>query len=68
MRQTAHWKGDEPLIPEKFDEVLRNAVSNLDVNQACKGVELFGNTCPWLLKLIAYPVTLPWPAGKRRFG
>jgi len=41
MRQTGHWKGDEPLTPEKFKELLKIAVSKLDVNQARKEVELF---------------------------
>ncbi len=41
MRQTGHWKGDEPLTPENFKELLTNAVSKLDVNQARKEVEVF---------------------------
>jgi Nucleotidyl transferase AbiEii toxin, Type IV TA system len=41
MRQTDHWKGDEPLTPDNFKELLTNAVSRLDVNQARKEVELF---------------------------
>jgi hypothetical protein len=51
MRQTGHWGGDEPLTPQKFHELLGNAVSNLDVNQARKEVGLFvknpGNLTIW---------------------
>jgi hypothetical protein len=41
MRQTGHWKGDDPLTPEKFEELLRNAINKLDVKQARREVELF---------------------------
>jgi len=41
MRQTGHWKGDEPLTPERFMELLGNAINKLDVKQARKEVELF---------------------------
>ena len=41
MRQTGHWKGDAPLTPDRFKEMLAEAVDKLDVNQARKEVELF---------------------------
>jgi len=41
MRQTGHWKGDDPLIPEKFKELLGNAVNKLNVDQARREVEPF---------------------------
>lgn len=41
MRQTGHWKDDEPLIADSFKEMLAHAVNKLDVNQARKEVERF---------------------------
>jgi hypothetical protein len=36
VRQTGHWKGNEPLTPDRFKEMLADAVIKLDVNQARK--------------------------------
>jgi len=41
MRQTGHWKGSDPLTPERFQEVLHNTINKLDVNQARREVEPF---------------------------
>lgn len=41
MRQAGHWKEDDPLTPERFQELLRNTISKLDVKQARKEVEPF---------------------------
>jgi hypothetical protein len=41
MRQTGHWKGEAPLVPEKFLERLEKAIHGLDVEQTRKGVESF---------------------------
>jgi len=41
MRQTGHWQGDDPLTPEKFKELLGNAINKLNVEQARKEVEPF---------------------------
>jgi hypothetical protein len=41
MRQTGHWKGDDPLTPEKFKELLGNAINKLNVEQARREVEPF---------------------------
>jgi hypothetical protein len=41
MRQTGHWKGDDPLTPEKFKELLGNAINKLNVQQARREVEPF---------------------------
>jgi len=41
MRQTGHWKGDVPLAPEKFREMLEKAINGLDVEQARREVEPF---------------------------
>ena len=36
MRQTGYRKGDDPLAPERFQELLRNTINKLDVKQARK--------------------------------
>jgi len=41
MRQTDHWKGDAPLTPERFQQLLRNTINKLDVKQARREVEPF---------------------------
>jgi len=41
MRQTGDWKGEAPLNPDKFMELLDIAINNLDVDQARKEVEPF---------------------------
>jgi hypothetical protein len=41
MRQTGHWKGDDPLTPERFQELLRTTINKLDVKQARREVEPF---------------------------
>jgi predicted nucleotidyltransferase component of viral defense system len=41
MRQTGHWKGDPPLTPGKFKDLLTHAVNRLDIDQARKEVEPF---------------------------
>ncbi len=41
MRQTGHWKGGEPLTPERFRELLRTTINKLDVKQARREVEPF---------------------------
>jgi len=41
MRQTGHWKGGEPLTPERFQEFLRTTINKLDVKQARREVEPF---------------------------
>jgi hypothetical protein len=44
MRQTGHYKGEDPLTPERFQEVLNNTINRLDVNQARREVEPFVKT------------------------
>jgi len=41
MRQTDHLRGDAPLTPEKFKELLVKAINKLDVEQARKEAEPF---------------------------
>ena len=41
MRQTDHLRGDAPLTPEKFKELLVKAIKKLDVEQARKEAEPF---------------------------
>ena len=41
MRQTGHWKGNDPLTQEKFQELLGNTINKLDVKQARREVEPF---------------------------
>jgi len=41
MRQTDHLRGDAPLTPEKFKELLVKAINKLDVDQARKEAEPF---------------------------
>jgi predicted nucleotidyltransferase component of viral defense system len=41
MRQTGHWKGNVPLTPERFQELLRTTINKLDVRQARREVEPF---------------------------
>ncbi len=41
MRQTGYWKGDEPLEPKAFRELLFDAIDRLDVNQARRDVTPF---------------------------
>ena len=41
MRQTGNWKGEQPLTPAVFTELLRDAIDRLDVDQARKDVSPF---------------------------
>jgi len=41
MRQTGHWKGDDPLTQAKFGEILNSAIEKLDVRQAQNDVAPF---------------------------
>jgi len=41
MRQTGHWKGDNPLAPERFQELLCNTINKLDVKHARREVDPF---------------------------
>jgi predicted nucleotidyltransferase component of viral defense system len=41
MRQTGHWKADDPLTPERFQELLRTTINKLDVKQTRREVEPF---------------------------
>ena len=38
MRQTEHWKGEEPLTEANFKEMLHDTIEQLDVEQAKKDV------------------------------
>lgn len=39
--RTGHWKGDDPLTPNRFKGMLAEAVNKLDVNQPRREVEPF---------------------------
>lgn len=41
MRQTAHWKGDLILTPERFHKKLSQRINQININQARKEVEPF---------------------------
>jgi hypothetical protein len=41
MRQTGHWKGEDPLTPENFKELLGNSINKLNIEQARREVDLF---------------------------
>jgi hypothetical protein len=41
MRQTGHWKEDDPLTPERVKELLRTTINKLDVKRARREVEPF---------------------------
>ena len=41
MRQTGHWKGEQPLSTAAFSELLSAAIDRLDVDQARKDVAPF---------------------------
>ena len=41
MRQTGHWKGDQPLSAPEFSAVLNDAIDRLDVDQARRDVAPF---------------------------
>ena len=41
MRQTGHWKGEDPLTPEKFHELFRTTINKLNIDQARREVEPF---------------------------
>lgn len=41
MRQTGQWRGDEPLLPAAFRDLLLDAIERLDVNQARRDVAPF---------------------------
>ena len=41
MRQTGQWRGDEPLSPAAFRDLLLNAIERLDVDQARRDVAPF---------------------------
>lgn len=41
MRQTAHWKGDLILTPERFHKKFSHRINQININQARKEVEPF---------------------------
>lgn len=41
MRQTGHWKGDDPLTQPEFKEILNSSIEKLDVHQAQNDVAPF---------------------------
>lgn len=41
MRQTGHWKGDDTLTPEKFEDLLVSAINKFSVEHARKEVAPF---------------------------
>jgi len=41
MRQTGHWKGEDPLTPEKFHELFRTTINKLNIDRARREVEPF---------------------------
>jgi hypothetical protein len=38
MRQSGDYTSKDPLVPDAFREMLRQAVQNLDIDRACKEV------------------------------
>ena len=41
MRQSTDWSGPDSLTPRSFLELYHSKVDDLDINQACKDVEVF---------------------------